>query len=74
MSVEENKAIVRRLVEEGWTNPDILDEIVAADVIAPVDIRSLDAYKKSFSNQSDLMVIEPTSDFFNYFKDTAPRK
>lgn len=36
--------------------------------------RSLDAYKKSFSNQGDLMVIDPSSDFFNYFKDSSPRK
>ena len=36
--------------------------------------RSLDAYKKSFSSQDDLMVIEPSSDFFNYFKDANPRK
>lgn len=36
--------------------------------------RSLDAYKKSFSSQNDLMVIEPSSDFFNYFKDATPRK
>lgn len=30
--------------------------------------RSLDAYKKSFSGQGDLMVLEPTSEFFKYFK------
>lgn len=30
--------------------------------------RSLTAYKKSFAGQGDLMVIEPTSDFFKYFK------
>jgi len=30
--------------------------------------RSLDAYKNSFSGQGDMMVIEPNSDFFKYFK------
>ncbi len=30
--------------------------------------RSLTAYKKSFSGNGDLMVLEPTSDFFKYFK------
>ena len=30
--------------------------------------RSLTAYKKSFSGNGDLMVIEPTSEFFKYFK------
>ena len=30
--------------------------------------RSLDAYKSTFRNKSDLMVLEPTGDFFQYFK------
>ena len=30
--------------------------------------RSLNAYKKTFSNSGDMMVIEPDSDFFKYFK------
>lgn len=30
--------------------------------------RSLSAYEKSFSNSGDIMVIEPDSDFFRYFK------
>lgn len=30
--------------------------------------RSLTAYKKSFNEQSDMMVIDPSSDFFKYFK------
>ncbi|MBF0265446.1 MAG: protease modulator HflC [Gammaproteobacteria bacterium] len=30
--------------------------------------RSLNAYKNSFSNQSDVMVLSPDSDFFSYFK------
>lgn len=30
--------------------------------------RSLTAYKKSFNEQNDMMVIDPSSDFFKYFK------
>lgn len=30
--------------------------------------RSLNAYKETFSNSGDMMVIEPNSDFFKYFK------
>ncbi len=30
--------------------------------------RSLNAYKETFSNSGDMMVIEPDSDFFKYFK------
>ncbi len=30
--------------------------------------RSLEAYKQSFKNRSDVMVVDPTSDFFKYFK------
>jgi predicted ester cyclase len=47
MSLEENKAIARRLVEEGWANPDILDEIMADDMVGPGDIRGLDAYRQA---------------------------
>jgi membrane protease subunit HflC len=36
--------------------------------------RSLDAYKKSFGQGGDMMVIDPSSDFFNYFKDSTPNK
>ncbi|WP_353572199.1 protease modulator HflC [Candidatus Albibeggiatoa sp. nov. BB20] len=32
--------------------------------------RSLNAYKKTFSNQGDMMLIKPDSEFFNYFKST----
>ncbi|HEY7787052.1 MAG TPA: protease modulator HflC [Casimicrobiaceae bacterium] len=31
--------------------------------------RSLEAYKTSFRNKSDLMVLDPSSEFFQYFKD-----
>lgn len=30
--------------------------------------RSLEAYEKSFSSKSDIMVVKPDSDFFNYLK------
>lgn len=30
--------------------------------------RSMDAYKKTFSNKGDVMLLEPDSDFFKYFK------
>ncbi len=30
--------------------------------------RSLDAYKKTFNDRSDVLIIQPDSDFFNYFK------
>jgi membrane protease subunit HflC len=33
--------------------------------------RSLEAYRQSFHNKSDVMVLEPTSDFFRYFKSPA---
>lgn len=33
-------------------------------------VRSLNAYKTSFSNKDDLMVLDPNSDFFRYMKDS----
>ena len=30
--------------------------------------RSLEAYRSSFSNRSDVLVLDPSSDFFRYFK------
>lgn len=37
MSLEENKALVRRFFEEGWdkNNPDVFDEVCAADFTNP---------------------------------------
>ncbi len=35
--------------------------------------RSLNAYQNAFSNASDIMVIEPDSDFFSYFKNTQKK-
>ncbi len=34
--------------------------------------RSLEAYRASFKNRNDLMVIDPNSEFFKYFKSTGP--
>ena len=34
-------------------------------------VRSLEAYKNSFSNKQDILVLEPDSDFFRYMKGTA---
>jgi membrane protease subunit HflC len=34
--------------------------------------RSLEAYRASFNNRSDMLVIDPDSEFFNYFKNTTP--
>ncbi len=36
--------------------------------------RSLEAYEKSFSSKSDIMVVKPDSDFFNYLKDGTKAK
>ena len=36
--------------------------------------RSLEAYRKSFSNQNDVLVIQPDSEFFDYFKKATPRR
>lgn len=34
--------------------------------------RSLNAYETTFSNKDDLLVLEPDSEFFKYFKNTTP--
>ena len=36
--------------------------------------RSLEAYEKSFNSKSDIMVVKPDSDFFNYLKDGSKTK
>lgn len=36
--------------------------------------RSMDAYKQSFKNKGDMLVLEPTSDFFKYMKNPATSK
>jgi membrane protease subunit HflC len=35
--------------------------------------RSLEAYRQSFRNKSDLLVVEPNSEFFKYMKGTTGR-
>ena len=34
--------------------------------------RSLDAYRTSFNKQKDMMVVDPSSEFFNYLKNSQP--
>jgi len=36
--------------------------------------RSLNAYKASFSNKSDILVVKPDTDFFKYFTDPSAKK
>ncbi len=36
--------------------------------------RSMEAYKQSFRSKSDLMLIEPNSDFFRYLKDASGKQ
>ena len=36
--------------------------------------RSLEAYRQSFKNRSDVLVLEPNSEFFRYFKHSKPSK
>jgi membrane protease subunit HflC len=36
--------------------------------------RSLDAYTKSFKSRSDVLVLEPNSEFFKYLKNSKPSK
>ena len=36
--------------------------------------RSLDAYRNSFKNKSDVMVLQPDSDFFKYMRDAGGKK
>jgi predicted ester cyclase len=56
MSVEENKAIARRYIEEGCSNPDMLGEVVAENVVLhPTNISDLESLKQGISaNQAGL--------------------
>ncbi len=36
--------------------------------------RSLDAYRESFSHRGDVLVLEPDSEFFAYFKNSKPER
>ena len=35
--------------------------------------RSMDAYQKTFSKKTDVMVVDPSSDFFRYMKQAGSR-
>jgi membrane protease subunit HflC len=37
-------------------------------------VRSLEAYKNSFRNKNDIMIVKPDSDFFNYMKVSSGKK
>ncbi len=37
-------------------------------------LRSMDAYKKSFANKQDVLILEPGSDFFRYMKDSSGKQ
>ncbi len=58
-------------------------DAVAADVYAKAFdknrefysfYRSLGAYQKTFSQEGDMIILEPTSDFFKYFKHAMPEQ
>jgi membrane protease subunit HflC len=36
--------------------------------------RSIEAYRQSFKNKSDVLILDPSSDFFRYLKDPAGRR
>ncbi len=36
--------------------------------------RSLEAYRQTFKNKGDVMVLDPNSEFFKYFKNSKPQK
>ena len=36
--------------------------------------RSLEAYRQTFKSKGDVMVLDPNSEFFKYFKNSKPQK
>ncbi|NOQ34924.1 MAG: protease modulator HflC [Methylococcaceae bacterium] len=50
------------------TSAEIYAKAYGEDIEFFTFYRSLNAYKKTFSNAGDMMVIDPDSDFFRYFK------
>ena len=47
---------------------DIYAKSYGADIEFFTFYRSMNAYKKTFRNKGDMLVVEPDSDFFKYFK------
>ena len=47
---------------------DIYAKTYGADIEFFTFYRSMNAYKKTFRNKGDMLVVEPDSDFFKYFK------
>ena len=47
---------------------DVKEMVVVRDIEFYSLYRSLNAYKNTFSSKSDILVIEPKSEFFKYFK------
>jgi predicted ester cyclase len=68
MSVEENKAIARRFNDELWNkgNLDIIDELMAEDLVAHPGMRSRDDFKQSMK-QGDALWPERTMTFEQVF-------
>ena len=50
------------------TAADIYAKTYGADIEFFTFYRSMNAYKKTFRNKGDMLVVEPDSDFFKYFK------
>ncbi len=53
---------------------DIYSESYGKDPEFYSFLRSMDAYKKSFNNPSDIMVIQPDNEFFKYMKNPSGGK
>jgi membrane protease subunit HflC len=53
---------------------DIYAKSYGADAEFFTFSRSLNAYKKTFANSGSMMVIDPDSDFFKYFKNQGSGK
>ncbi len=53
---------------------DIYAKAYSKDAEFYAFFRSLEAYKQSFKDQGSVLVLEPNSEFFNYFKNTKPKR
>jgi len=56
------------------TSADIYAKAYTQDAEFYAFYRSLNAYKKSLADKSDIMLIQPDSDFFNYFNQLNPNQ